>query len=148
MEPLAHHCIMLITCPGCASKYEVPAHLLAAGPRRLRCAGCGLDFDTPALPKASAPLVVVTPPPEQPMPPPLSAQFSQPRQAIAYDGGSAPKRQGGGVALVMAWVVSIAVLGTAGWAMVHYREPLMAAWPPSQRLFAAIGLASVSPPRP
>ncbi len=40
----------------------------------------------------------------------------------------------------MAWMLSLALLGAAAVATVVYREPIMQAWPPSQRAYAAIGL--------
>jgi predicted Zn finger-like uncharacterized protein len=44
---------MRISCPNCDAAYEVPDTALAAGPRRLRCARCGHQFQA-ALPGAAA----------------------------------------------------------------------------------------------
>lgn len=43
--------------------------------------------------------------------------------------------------LLAAWVLSIAVLLLAGWAAVAWRDGIMRAWPPSERAYAALGLA-------
>jgi predicted Zn finger-like uncharacterized protein len=45
---------MRIACPNCAAEYDVPEALLAAGPRLLRCARCGHQFQA-ALPGSAAP---------------------------------------------------------------------------------------------
>ncbi len=41
----------------------------------------------------------------------------------------------------MAWIISLALVGAAAAAAVAYRGPIMQAWPPSQRAYAALGLA-------
>jgi hypothetical protein len=41
---------------------------------------------------------------------------------------------------VAAWVLSLAVLAGVVWAAYAYRAEIMAAWPPSQRAYAAMGL--------
>jgi hypothetical protein len=38
------------------------------------------------------------------------------------------------------WLLSLAVLGGAGYACYAWRAKVMAAWPPSQRVFAALGV--------
>jgi hypothetical protein len=38
------------------------------------------------------------------------------------------------------WVLSLAILGGLGWGFVAYRQPIIQAWPPSARLYAALGL--------
>jgi len=50
----------------------------------------------------------------------------------------APSRPAAPVAL--AWLLSLAVLGAAGWAGYRYRAEIVEAWPPAARLYAAIGL--------
>ena len=56
---------MRIACPNCASTYEVPDSLLAAGPRLLRCARCAHQFavGTPATGQDDEPASPVPPPP-------------------------------------------------------------------------------------
>jgi hypothetical protein len=44
-------------------------------------------------------------------------------------------------ALRRAWAASVAVVLGAVVGLVVLREPVMAAWPPARRLFAALGLA-------
>ncbi|MGC8468896.1 MAG: hypothetical protein ACP5NI_03225 [Acetobacteraceae bacterium] len=38
------------------------------------------------------------------------------------------------------WVASLLLLAGAGWAGVRYRQEIMRAWPPSVRLYLALGL--------
>jgi predicted Zn finger-like uncharacterized protein len=43
-------------------------------------------------------------------------------------------------ALLLGWVISVALLAAAAWAAVHYRAAIMEAWPPATRFFQALGL--------
>ena len=43
-------------------------------------------------------------------------------------------------ALIAGWAVSILVLATLVWAAVTWRGDVMRAWPPSERLYTAVGL--------
>ncbi|WP_372621232.1 zinc-ribbon domain-containing protein [Falsiroseomonas sp.] len=77
---------MRIACPNCSAEYEVPDSLLATGPRLLRCARCGHQFQAAlpgappapeaappppaAPPPAAAPEEAAPPPPPEPPPPP------------------------------------------------------------------------------
>ncbi len=38
------------------------------------------------------------------------------------------------------WVASLLLLAAMGWAGLHYRQEIMRAWPPSARLYLALGL--------
>jgi predicted Zn finger-like uncharacterized protein len=49
-------------------------------------------------------------------------------------------RRGGRAMVAVLWVLSFAVLGAGGWACYEWREQVMAAWPPSQRLYLAFGV--------
>jgi hypothetical protein len=52
-----------------------------------------------------------------------------------------PPRRGAGAATVaVLWLLSLAVLGGAGYACYAWRAKVMAVWPPSQRVFAALGV--------
>lgn len=43
-------------------------------------------------------------------------------------------------AVWIGWVASVIVWGLVIWAAYAYRAEIMAAWPPSQRLYVALGL--------
>ena len=155
---------MKITCPSCAATYEVPEAVLAAK-RAVRCARCGNNWvpgddwtpgeaegtptpqaaAAPAEPQAeaapapdpdssiqaatgaTAPAIQAEPVPPPPAPTPLPAQ-----QTTA----PAPAKQ----IPIAGWVVSIALLIILGAAAIVYRAPIMHTWPPSERLYAALGL--------
>lgn len=52
---------------------------------------------------------------------------------------SSPHRHGNGVA-ALGWVLTLAVLAALSTGFVLEREQIQVAWPPSQRLYAALGL--------
>lgn len=152
---------MRIVCPSCQAAYEVPDTLLAGGPRRVRCARCGGDWvpekvaATPPPPEPE-PAPAPSPPPAlpAPAPPPQAAVESEaepdlpppPPVRIAPADPRPPRSQppqGGRRLAVLAglgWAASLALLATAGWASVAYREEVMAAWGASRRLYALLGL--------
>ena len=41
---------------------------------------------------------------------------------------------------MIAWIFSVVLLAVIGWAAVAWRTEVMAAWPPSERLYVALGL--------
>jgi hypothetical protein len=45
-------------------------------------------------------------------------------------------------ALIAAWAVSIALVVGMAWAAVAWRGEVMHAWPPSERIYAALGLTA------
>jgi predicted Zn finger-like uncharacterized protein len=139
---------MRIACPSCGAEYDVPDRLLAGSARTLRCSRCTADF---ALPGAAAPAVAppaVAPPAP---PPPLAAVATAPalpKPEVAPLAPAVPARAPvagpptrDDAALRKAWVASLAVVAGGILALVVWRGPVMAAWPPATRLFAALGLA-------
>ncbi len=54
----------------------------------------------------------------------------------------APARDGARMPLVAAWCLSALVLAGLAWMLVVRRAEIMQAWPPSQRAYAAVGLAA------
>lgn len=141
---------MHITCPTCAAEYEVP-DALAAG-RVVRCVRCTTQWalsPTPVpefLPVADPHPPVPEPiletaaaePPEPEIPPVLEPRPVEPMAPLA----GPPSRHGhhsGAIPLAAAWIGSGALLAGLITAAVVWREPVMGAWPPSQRLYAALG---------
>ncbi len=135
---------MRIVCPACAAGYEVPAERLAPG-RTVRCARCGVDWtpvpaepepaESPLPESAASPLPAPAAPdvPREPAaPPPIATDASLAGPALA---------RGGGVALRLAWALSVLALLAAAWGAYAGRGAVMQAWPPSVRAYAAIGLA-------
>lgn len=50
------------------------------------------------------------------------------------------RRRGGGALLVLAWLVTFAVLGAAAWAAYVRRDDVVRAWPASERAYKALGI--------
>ncbi len=142
---------MRIVCPNCRAAYEVPEPLLAGG-KAVRCARCGTEW---------APMPAAAPPPAsppQPQPPPPSPESDnrlraeprlsayRPRSVDSADDArlpprddeieQVPRRRGA----LVAWLVSLLILALLIWAAFAFRSQVMGAWPPSERLFAALGL--------
>jgi len=132
-----------IICPSCDATYETPGPV-AAG-KVVQCARCSTRW-TPVVAVVVPP--AVTPPSVTPAPippavnpalvelPPLQprAGASLARELPAFR--PAPRAR----VAVLAWTLSLALLGAAAAATVAYRAPIMQAWPPSQRAYAALGL--------
>lgn len=159
---------MRIVCPECSATYEVPEALLGTD-RPVQCARCGhrwLPRPLPAgHPAAPEPLDELPPFPHAPPPPhapamaaPLPAELTQlglGDQAIDPEHGPdpAPYRRRGGLwsgwedgrreaTLVrLAWAASVLVIVLLGWAAFTWRGDIIQAWPPSERLYAVLGLA-------
>ena len=127
-----YHDSMRIVCPACTATYDVPEARLAPG-RAVRCARCGMDWmplavETEPLQPAEEMLSGVPEPAPAPPPPLAGTGTARPRRADA-------------VALA-GWAVSLALLAGLGWGGVRWRDDVMRAWPPSERLYAALGLAA------
>ena len=130
---------MQITCPACAATYEVPDHLLVPG-RLARCARCAQEWEpsADAAPPAPEPVAEPDPAPESlvriPEAPPLAApaRMRAPPQK--------PPRRRPGVAIWIGWAASLAIIVYAAYAMTRHRDAVMQSWPPSTRLYSALGL--------
>jgi predicted Zn finger-like uncharacterized protein len=162
--------IMHLICPQCHTEYEVPDAALAGRVRTLRCADCGATFKAPALPVAAEIEPEAPPPPEiiapepEPIPEPEIA-FSpeivepamtqvafteipaevveappapEPSRAPAALSKPAPKpaqpapNRALGVSVLIVLLIIAAVLAE--------HRVIAHAWPPSLRLFNALGL--------
>jgi predicted Zn finger-like uncharacterized protein len=140
---LWHSARMRIVCPICSATYEVRDALLAPG-RTVRCARCGEQWAAvPASGPARPEAFDESPTRTTPMglsgePPPLTAM-----DRLASHPAALPRTD---VRLRAAWAASIAVLLLCGLGVIVWRADLMRAWPPSTRLYDAIGLAPAAPP--
>jgi predicted Zn finger-like uncharacterized protein len=160
---------MRIVCPSCDAAYEVPESILAPGKRAVRCVRCGTEW-TPGREPQTAPSNAEPPAPSpmQPLldePPPVELRRLAPprpdgakpakklasyrgrdeRRLTAIDPDERPPpreddpTRGRRVALV-GWVLSLLLLVALGFGAVAWRGAVMASWPPSERLYAALGL--------
>jgi predicted Zn finger-like uncharacterized protein len=144
---------MRIVCPSCSAAYDVPEALLA-GRQAVRCARCAQEWQPELTGPAPAPARAVVTPMDAPPPPalrPMAETPSRPRRRMA--GGDwaidrlmaapqpAPRRRLA-LALAAAWTASIVIVLVVVAAAYLWRTDIMAAWPPSTRLYAAFGLAA------
>jgi predicted Zn finger-like uncharacterized protein len=138
---------MRIVCPACEAEYEVPEAIGGAG-RKVRCARCQTVWVASAVMPAPAPPEPVPAPPAERVPPPLVAdppprarsEWGRVDYPLTYD--EAPAAEAGLRRLapwIGAWVVSLVVLGVAGWAGYHWRADVIRLWPASERLYAVLG---------
>lgn len=148
---------MRIICPSCQATYEVPEALLAGG-KAARCARCGTEWMP--LPATAPP----SPAPHSPAPEPHAAVPAGwedagdpaedalrpgapwPSGIDSIDDDRPPPRDDEidlappGRSVMIAWVISLLVIAALIWAAFAFRTEVMGAWPPSARLYAAIGL--------
>ncbi len=145
---------MRIACPSCSAEYEVPDAALAAGPRTLKCARCGHQFQAalPEAPPMAAP--VADPAPEADSAPatgPVTAPADRPppsrgpRQSNPIDPplprlSDAPASPPDRLALA-GWVMTTVVLALGLYAGFAFRGEIIEAWPASARLYQALGLS-------
>jgi hypothetical protein len=86
---------------------------------------------SPEQPRLEERLAEPIPPPPPALPPPAR------EKALIPAPPPAPKRR---LALIAAWVASVAILILAVWVAYDRRDAIMHAWPPSERAYAALGL--------
>jgi predicted Zn finger-like uncharacterized protein len=122
---------MQIVCPACNAAYEVPQTLLKPG-KPVRCARCTRQW-VPSIdaPEAGPDMMdTYLPPDEAPMA----------GTDVVWPARGSPGRAG--VALRVAWAASVVAVLLLVTGAVAGRAGIMQAWPPSIRLYAALGLAS------
>lgn len=130
---------MIISCSACSTRYLVDPALIGPDGREVRCAKCGHQW-------------VQTPPediPDAPPLPPLQPEIrSVPEDQDATDTPVAsnlpavprpPSRRGSG----LAWALLLLLVGVFVGGVLA-RQEIMAAWPPSVRLYERLGLATPS----
>ena len=140
---------MLIACSSCAAEYEVPDRLLAAGPRMMRCARCGNQFQAGA---AAPPHEAAAAPPEAPstvptpLPPLAAPPAPEPTSAAPPRRAPAPPRPvpmmppATDRVAVLGWIATgITLFGGAAAALANHKA-ISEAWPPATRLFQALGI--------
>ena len=130
---------MILTCPACASRFSLDTSALGATGRRVRCGQCRHVWHATPEPEIEAeggyarpePATArVAPPVDQP---PIRPAIPTSRVTRA------PRRRGGaGLAWAMLALIVIIVVGGA----VVAKEQILAAWPASERLYSAFGIAS------
>jgi predicted Zn finger-like uncharacterized protein len=130
---------MIITCPSCSTRYKLDPTQFGAEGRRVRCTSCAHVWTQK--PAEDLPKPVEPPPPLELAPvglsapsgpsPAVAARLEARRQAVA----KAEKRRGraGWLALIIVMIAVLVALALA-------RETVVRAWPPSEKLYALVGL--------
>lgn len=121
---------MIVTCPACATRFQVDPHALGTVGRRVRCAACAHVWhqaSTPAVPlRPDAPAREPGGPAAAPALPELALLSEQPRRRSR-------------LRVVAAGALALALVAAA-MAAVWQRERVAALWPPAARLYALVGL--------
>lgn len=135
---------MRIVCPSCEATYDVPAATLGAAARQVRCARCSTVWQVDPTP---APAAAIEDHHDADLPPPITIprdvsepDYSPQPMSATHRLPTTAKSSGGIAALAIAWLASLAILGTAGWAGVAWRAAIIQAWEPSKRLYQWLGL--------
>jgi predicted Zn finger-like uncharacterized protein len=128
---------MILTCPACASRFSIDASALGTTGRRVRCGQCRhvwhavppeVEVEEGYEPPEPNTVRIASPGEDAPVRPPLPSSR----------GARAPRRTGGaGLAWAALALVVILVLGGA----VVAKDQILAVWPESERLYAALGIA-------
>lgn len=135
---------MRIICPVCSAAYEVRDELLVPG-RTLRCSRCSEQWTVvPPDPEAEQ----ETEPEAEPF---HAAEDHQPPAAprltamdrLASHPAPLPARN---TPLRVAWLASVLLLVAVLVGMVVWRDTIMRAWPPSARLYSAMGFTPAPQP--
>lgn len=138
---------MIVSCPSCAVRFNVNDASLATGPRRVKCGRCGHVW------RVAAPTVgssTARPAPEPIMTPRPAAAAAragtpgivpEPRPAARPAPPVAPARaERSRSSLWVWWLLLLLLIGGIAAGGYFFRGQIVAAWPPSERLYQWIGV--------
>jgi predicted Zn finger-like uncharacterized protein len=156
---------MILTCPACATRYQVDEAKFPPEGRQVRCVKCGHAWHQGALtPEASeaasepkaAPTMAAEPrgadafsTPAESVPEPPEKQAADPVHPRAYattrafaPAAEKGERMGWGarIALAFGWLGLIAMILLIGYAAVRYREEITLLWPQSAGVYTSLGM--------
>jgi predicted Zn finger-like uncharacterized protein len=152
---------MILTCPACATRYEVDGAKFPAQGRTVRCAKCGHSWHQPG-PEPQAPVQESAP---QPVAAPAAAEIvaaPAPEPRKTEQPWTEPPSQGGGarprasvtppgppkqrmaflpmLGVVLGWIGLIAVVLLIGLSAVRYRQEITVIWPQSAGVYSRLGM--------
>ena len=152
---------MILTCPQCATRYQIEDAKFPPGGRNVRCAKCGHQwFQAPPAPDVESglatPVAAVLPP--TPAPPskstvakpdsevpreaPVPTPLPIPVQQEVVPSPATPTRRAPGeqTAVAAGWIGLAAILLLIVWGGVRYRDAIASVWPQTSTLYAALGM--------
>lgn len=150
---------MILTCPECATRYEVDGANFPAGGRKVRCKKCGNVWHQPGEPqnveRAEIEETIFNPPAEPSVPEPEQKPTVEPEigrepewrapesesDAQEEDDASKPRKVVAIGALTIAgWAGLVVAVLMIGWSVATFRTQIVSAWPKSASLFLGLGM--------
>ncbi|HEY5338145.1 MAG TPA: DUF3426 domain-containing protein [Rhizomicrobium sp.] len=155
---------MILTCPECATRYEIDSANFPAAGRKVRCKKCSHVWFQPGEQGVAAPEPVIEPPqPEisEPVhvPEPEPEVESEPEPVRAWRGTVAesesfesepvaaaraprPRKSAlGSIAVFFGWIALVGVILVIGWSAMTYHQEVATVWPQSSSLFKRMGMS-------
>src|SRR5579863_5574333 len=158
---------MIVSCPSCATNYQVDERALGPNGRLVRCAQCSHTWrQTPPVRElavagaegVSAPVEPPEPAPEPPAHPPVEADEpveEQPRlrsdlleeeaEAELEQERETPVRRRRSPMVAIGWLLLVLVIAGVVGGGIWQRKAVIAFWPPSLKLYEILGLETVQP---
>jgi predicted Zn finger-like uncharacterized protein len=147
---------MILTCPACATRYQVDEAKFPPDGRQVRCVKCGHSWHQPGPspepePEEAAP-VAPSGPAAAPMAAPLPSEpesIVEPVHPRVYAADPPQTQQaepgeqigwGMRVALALGWAALIAMILLIGFAAVRYRQEIALLWPQSAGVYSNLGM--------
>jgi predicted Zn finger-like uncharacterized protein len=145
---------MILTCPQCATRYQIEDGKFPPGGRKVRCAKCGHQWFQEPPAAEPEPGVTAKSDMTSALPPAPSATISLRQdspealrrtaatevraQAAAPDGPTKPP--GERTAIAAGWIGLAAILFLVVWGGVRYRDTIASVWPQTSPVYALLGL--------
>jgi predicted Zn finger-like uncharacterized protein len=129
---------MILTCPSCATRYQVDEAKFPPQGRQVRCAKCGHVWHQAGPTPAPEPEMVIKA--EEP------ARASEPgpsrTRAFAPAAVSEPEPapRGATLAVTAGWVGLVLVILAIGYSLIRFREEIAMIWPQSAGVYSSLGL--------
>ena len=143
---------MILTCPACATRYQVDEAKFPSAGRQVRCAKCshvwhqpgpGIEAQDGPLSEPAAAAAVEVPAPEEDVPDPVARARAQLAMApsVASPPPSRPIRAYLPLAAVVAgWIGLIVAVLLIGFSAVRYRQEISMVWPRSAGVYSRLGM--------
>ncbi len=148
---------MILTCPECATRYQIdPAQFPAEG-RKVRCAKCSHVWfqAAPALEPEPEVVHVEEPVEAAVAPEPAAPEPAAPQRAAFAPAATSyyeeeehhqtaaiprPQRALRGVGLALGWLALLLIVVGGGWITVRFRQDIASLWPQTASLYKVLGL--------